>query len=313
MTVVRGIVYDTSGNPVSGRTVRAYRRDTGALLGSATSHDGSAPTGNPYYNNAELLLPLDTVFTDVSPTPKTATVNGTATISSAWSKFGGASANFPNTTSAYVTYGAASAFDWLTLTLESWTIHGHFRVPDTTGAKAIITKGTNNTTQACVLLLVSGTNLQCNIYQSTAFAGVGAIATGVTANTDHHFEVVYDAPNRQFKTALDGAFGSWQSIAASTEYVTANGAQLTLGRYSDAAVPMSGYVDDLEILRGVIAHTSNFTPPAAALQTFQLTPTLALGEYYIDLAGYTGEINVVALDDSGGSTENDLIIRTTGI
>lgn len=313
MTTVRGIVYDTSGNPVSGRTVRAYRRDTGVLLGSATSHDGSPPTGNPYFNNAELLLPLDTVFTDVSPTPKTATVNGSASISSGWSKYGGASASFANSTSDYVTYGAASAFDWLTLTLEDWTIHGWFRVPNVTGAKTIVAKGTNNTTQACVLVLVSGANIQCSIYQSTAYVGVAAVASGVAANTDHHFEVIYNAATRKFKVALDGVFGAEATLAASTEYVTANGGQLTLGRFSDAAVPMNGYVDDLEILRGVKAHTSDFTPPSAALGTWQLTPTLALGEYYIDLAGYAGEINVVALDDAGGSTENDLIIRTTGV
>lgn len=313
MTVVRGIVYDTSGNPVSGRAVRAYRRDTGALLGSATSHDGSAPTGNPYYTSTELLLPMNSAFTDVSPTPKTATVNGSAAISSGWSAFGGSSGNFPNTTAAYVTYGAASAFDWLTRTLESWTISGWLRVPDTTGAKTLIAKGTNNTTQACVLVLVSGANLQCSIYQSSAYAGVGAIAAGVAANTDHHFEIIYNATTREFKVALDGAFGSAQTLAAEANYNTANGELLTLGRFSDAAVPMDGYIDDLTIIRGVQAHTSNFTRPSAALDAFQLTPTLALGEYYIDLAGYTGEINVVALDDSGGSTENDLIIRTTGV
>ncbi len=313
MTVVRGIIYDTSGNPVSGRTVRAYRRDTGALLGSHTSHDGSPPTGNPYYNDTELLLPMDSAFTDVSPNPKTATVNGAATISSGWSAFGGASGDFPNVTTAYVTYGTASAFDWLTRTLESWTISGWFRVPNTTGAKAIVTKGTNNTTQACVLVNVNGTNLQCVVYQSSAYSGVAASVAGVTADTKHYFEVVYNASARTIKVALDGTFGAPQTLAAETEYSTANGAVLTLGRYSDAAVPMNGYIDDLTIIRGVQAHTSDFTRPSAALAAFQLTPTLALGEYYIDLGGYTGEINVVALDDSGGSVENDLIIRTTGV
>lgn len=39
---VSGTVYDSEGQPSAGRTVRAYRRDTGSLLGSATTDSSGA-------------------------------------------------------------------------------------------------------------------------------------------------------------------------------------------------------------------------------------------------------------------------------
>ena len=47
MGVVSGIVKE-AGTPVAGRIVRAYRRDTGALLGEAVSSDGITPPPPTY-------------------------------------------------------------------------------------------------------------------------------------------------------------------------------------------------------------------------------------------------------------------------
>ncbi len=48
MTTISGIVRDSSGEPVAGSTVMAYRRDTGALLGSAVSSDGVTDPPDEY-------------------------------------------------------------------------------------------------------------------------------------------------------------------------------------------------------------------------------------------------------------------------
>lgn len=52
MGVVSGVVYrddDVDGEvPIAGRVVRAYRMDTGALLGSIESSDGVTPTPDGY-------------------------------------------------------------------------------------------------------------------------------------------------------------------------------------------------------------------------------------------------------------------------
>ena len=92
---VVGTVTDALGNPAS-RIVRAYRRDTGAMINSVVPRD---TTGDAYRRFVSLMLHMDgannsTTFTDTSPTPKTVTVNGDAKVSTAQSKFGGASAVF---------------------------------------------------------------------------------------------------------------------------------------------------------------------------------------------------------------------------
>lgn len=43
MPVISGTVFDDTGNPVAGRIVRAYRRDTGELLVETLTSDGTTP------------------------------------------------------------------------------------------------------------------------------------------------------------------------------------------------------------------------------------------------------------------------------
>jgi hypothetical protein len=84
---IEGFVYDGTGQPLDGRTVRAYRDDTGVLLGSGVTGVGGEP-------NSKLHLPLSSDFADVSSTGATATANGGLVIDSHWTVNGLPTARF---------------------------------------------------------------------------------------------------------------------------------------------------------------------------------------------------------------------------
>lgn len=93
----------------------------------AARRDQLWPTlGDAFWSSVSLLLRFDgsdgaTTFTDVSPTPKAMTANGNAQISTAQSKFGGASVYFDGT-GDYLSTPSNSAFAFGTgdFTVETW-------------------------------------------------------------------------------------------------------------------------------------------------------------------------------------------------
>lgn len=321
MPSVSGVVYDASISPVAGRTVRAYRRDTGALLGSAVTGTGVATPGDAAYNSTELLLRCagandSTSFTSEAFTVRT--VNNPSSnvkVKTAVTPIAGTnSAYFNNSTSTYLTVGAAADFNWFSNTTESWTFDCWLYLADVSGTKAIISKGTNNSTMAAPLIYVSGSTLTASVYKSSAYgSGGGATKTGLSATTWQHIMVTYDHTARNIQCAVAGVFGSTGALSASSDFSVPNGALLTLGRYSDAFLPMNGYMAQTRLTRGVVRETANYTPPTVAAYANLYAAATPLGSYSIDLGGYASEVNVVALDDAASPIENDLILRTTGV
>lgn len=86
-----------------------------------------------------------------------------------------------------------------------------------------------------------------------------------------------------------------------------NAEPLRFGRSEYWGAVMNGHLDDIRVTVGVCRYTATFTPPAAELGG-NVDP-LPEGEYSITTA-YTGEVNVLCLDDDAGSLENDLVLRT---
>ena len=64
MATVSGIVSDTGGNPLV-RTIRVYRRDTGALLGSTASSDstGAWSFSDAYTGEVQVVMLDDALGT----------------------------------------------------------------------------------------------------------------------------------------------------------------------------------------------------------------------------------------------------------
>lgn len=222
------------------------------------------PLGNENWAFTEVLLPFEADLLDHGPSSRSVTVNGSVALSAAQSRFGIASAYFPGATADYLSVGTAGQFDFVTRTLESWTIRGWFRVPNTIGFKTLVAKGTNNSTMAALLFFINGTNLGASMYKSSSYGGGGsAIAAGVVANTWQHFELTFHAGTRVMRAFVEGVLGATaDTLVAETEFSAPNGQAVTIGRFSDAFFPFEGYLQGVDILRGICLHTANFTPPA---------------------------------------------------
>jgi hypothetical protein len=263
-----GLSFKLTGIPTAAGTYGATFTATDAL--GATLPTGYVrlttgvppPAGNPNWAYLEALLPFDVDLADHGPLSRSVTVNGSVTVSSAQSRFGVASASFPGTTSDYLSVGTAGQFDFLTRTLESWTIRGWYRVPNTLAVRSLVVKGTNNSTMAALIFIINGTNLAASMYKSSGYgSGGSAVAAGVVANTWQHFALTYDAGTRVLRAFVDGVLGATaDTLVAETNFATPNGQVLTVGRYSDATFPFDGFLQGIEIMRGACLHTANFTP-----------------------------------------------------
>lgn len=314
MGVVSGTVKE-DGDPVAGRVVRVYRRDTGALLGESESSDGEGPT-DTHFGNVSLLLHCDgpnnsTSFTDSSATGRAVTAVGNAKISTTQSKFGGAAAYFDGSGDK-LTIGASSdlALGTGDFTIEAWfyltggqayarLIHfGPFWGDDSAfgiNAKDAdfpgkITFAVHRFSYISSRPCVSTSNVALNAWNHVAVTRASGVLrlfyNGVLESTNSsHVGIPVDA--------------------GSTNYLAIGSATTTSG-----GEDLAGYVDDVRITKGVARYTSSFTPPTVPHPNTDVA--LALGEYIVPVS-FSGEVQVVCLDDAAGTTHNDLIARTTPV
>lgn len=204
--------------------------------------------GDPFWDNVVMLMHFDgangsTTFIDEKGT--TINVVGHAQISTAQSKFGGASGYFDGTG------------DYLTATRSAGLGSGDFTVEFffwTTDAAKL----------QCVLDLRGSSDPYIAITSGTiqvSMSGVDpAISGPILQDTWHHYALTRSGSTcRQF---IDGTqVGSYTTTANFT------GTDTTIGTYvdrrnGDYARHFGGYLDELRITAGVARYTSNFTPPS---------------------------------------------------
>lgn len=297
MPAIGGFVFDSSGAPAD-REIRVYRRDTGALLGKTRSSGGD---GDQHFDKVSLLLHMDgtnggKTFVDSSYLQKTVTAAGNAEISTAKSKWGGASLLLEGS-GDYLSVQEHDDFVFGTgdFTVELW-------VNTTATAEKVLVDQYNNSANSWQFSIKNGT-LQW--YSGGGYALVGS--TPVNTGAWHHVAATRSAGT--LRLFVDGTLDG--TVAHGTDYypkvALGIGAQITS---RNAAYDLPGNVDDLRITKGVCRYTANFTPPTAP---FHDRPSpgrpLVFGEYYFTNP-YAGEVNVVCLDDASAPLENDLILRT---
>ena len=272
MPTISGVVKDAS-NVFAQRLVRAYRRDTGALVGqtlsdpttgaySITTADTSehfvlmhdTADADPYWSSVSIACHFNGTNGSTSIVDEkgsTLTLYGNTQISTAESKFGGASGYFDGS-GDYITAPVGRAPQGTEhFTMEMW-----FYAPSlpASGVKVfaqwLATTGINFelTSAGAVGLFVHGTS---------QYMSGGAVA----ANTWYHLMLLRDAGG--FKCYLDGVkifeFASTVSFNASVLYIGYE--------TSNASRAWYGYLDDFRITRGVARRSANFTPPATAFPT----------------------------------------------
>ena len=213
---------------------------------------------DPHFANVSLLLHLDgsngsTTFTDSSGSPKTPAGSGSAKISTAQSKFGGASLELDGNG------------DYLTVSgFASWNIR---TTPFTVECFARRVPAGNQyflcgAASAAELTTSNAQDFYFGSIGGTLYVGDGATnniaaASLVSDSTFQHVELSFDGTT--YRVFFDGV-----SIASSTTLLKSSSiAAIQIGGRSQESHYHQGWLDEFRITVGEARHTANFTPPDA--------------------------------------------------
>jgi hypothetical protein len=198
---------------------------------------------DPHYNAVSLLLHMDgannsTTFTDSSVNGLTVTANGDAKISTAQSRFSGASASFDGT-GDYLSVGANTGFVFNgDFTIECWAYF----------LSVASNKG---------IFASSGERFGLIRTASTLYwlgsADINGSSVTLVANRWYH--VAASRSGTTLRLFVDGVLAgsgtSSQTPASNTWYIGSD----------QSNEHLDGYIDELRITKGIARYTSNFMPP----------------------------------------------------
>lgn len=213
---------------------------------------------DPLFSNVALLLHFDgsngsTTFTDSSGSPKTVTPSGNAKISTAQSKFGGASLELDG------------SGDFLTATgLSGWNIR---TTPFTIECFARRVPAGN---QYFLCGAASTADLTTSNAQDFYFGTVGgtlyvgdgatnniAVASFVSDSAFQHVELSFDGTT--YRVFFDGVTVASSATLLKNESIAA----IQIGGRSQESHFHQGWLDEFRLTIGAARHTANFTPPTA--------------------------------------------------
>jgi hypothetical protein len=298
MPTISGTVLDDTGAAVAGRVVRAYRRDTGALLAEVLSSDGLS-SADPDFTSVALLLPFDeaenaSTFADAS---NNALSGGIAADSPFVSQLDGpfAGAGCLNLNGGIATVTAASALDLTAGTAYTLEFFIKLNALPTNSGSLVFGWGAGvymDMTTAGAMSFLHGSGQSCGTASTSAWkhVAISALADGTR------------------RTFLDGALIETQNWPGGVDsagmfFGGSNGS-------TGASFRVNAKLAQFRLTIGVARYTAAFTAPDTPFPTG--ASTLGAGDYEITTA-HTGECNVVCLDNAGGTTYNDLILRTTPV
>ena len=264
---------------------------------------------DPYYGAVSLLLHGDgangsTEILDSSVNPKTVTAVGNARISTAQSKFGGASMYFDGSgDKASLSASPEWVFGIQDFTIEAWMylmnggqsyarlMHfGPFWLNDNAwGINAYDADFPGKLT-----------------FASFKLGGRLCVSTSTIAlNTWYHIAVTRQ--NGVFRLFVNGILESTNSsyISDTIEPVGATTNTFTVGSSATTSgdEDMQGYIDDLRITKGVARYTSSFTPPSQPFLNALKVPIITDGLVYnLDVDTYPGSGTTLSDLSGNGNT-----------
>ena len=292
-----------------------------------------------HFSQVSALLHFDgangaTTTTDVKG--NTVTRNGTPTISTTQSKFGGSSAVFTATQSFEVAAGAG-----LQMGAGDFTVEGWIRPNGVTGIQDFLNTFASSASDSGFVFQTNGTAIVGIVYIGASGVSATSASGVIAANTWHHVALVRSGINLYVFVA-----GVLVASVATLGTSSMNAVAQALNIGAEGAVGtssgMAGYIDEVRVTKGYARYTANFTPPTAqfpdaigsvsgivkdssgtpvarTLRAYRRDTGALVGSAVSD--GSTGaysfdfttldELSVVCLDDVAGSVENDLVIRVT--
>jgi hypothetical protein len=218
----------------------------------------AAGATDPNFSNVSLLLHGDgtngsTTITDSSGSPKTVTAVGNAQISTAQSKFGGASIAFDGT-GDYLTVPAGSDFSFP----GDFTVETFLYLNGTPGVYDTITE--IGTYLNGILFRVNGT---ANGYDIIINGTANRIDVVISGNPVSQW--VHLALTRSGSTVRLFVEGTLRGSTTATGTVNSTSGTTRIGFEKDGTSgrELNGYLDEFRITKGVARYTANFTPPTA--------------------------------------------------
>jgi hypothetical protein len=214
-----------------------------------------------------------TTITDSSTSPKTVTANGNAQISTAQSKFGGASIRFDGTGDFLSTpNNAAWNFGTGDLTIEAWVYIAGNSAVDADGSRVAVVCNTWNSASPIsgwfLIILgnasTTGTGLQFSTWNSGNATNEIATTT-ITQSAWNHVAVSISSGTRRL--FLNGTLltSSTTTVGSGSIPAESYGSPLRVGNTQQNSYrwELNGFIDDLRVTKGVARYTANFTPPTA--------------------------------------------------
>jgi hypothetical protein len=206
------------------------------------------------YNNVSLLLHGNgpngsTVFTDNSPTPKTVTAVGNAQISTAQSKFGGASIYLDGTgDGASIASNTAFAFGANDFTIETWV----YPVSVSGNPNLFDTRPSGN--GAWPVIYFDGGRLRYFLNTADRISG----STVLAANTTW-YHIALSRAGSSTKLFLNGTQEG--STYSDSTLLLEGPFALGIDSRNLTSGPFNAYFDDVRVTKGIARYTANFTPP----------------------------------------------------
>ena len=203
-------------------------------------------------NNVSLLLPFDNNFQDFSNNNFAVTANGNAQISSAQSKFGGASAYFDGSGDYLQT---PNLFNFAS---QDWTIEFWLYANTQTDKHIIANVGSG---QDGINIYIDGSsNITYNDGNTTTSVG-----TSYTSYWNQWTHIAVVRSGSTISMYVNGALAG-----TPTTQTPGTNQFLYIGKSGYSGYDFTGYIDDLRITKGVARYTANFTPPGPLLNIGKL-------------------------------------------
>jgi hypothetical protein len=208
-----------------------------------------------------------TTFTDGSLNAFTVTPFGNAQISTAQSKYGGASMLFDGT-GDYLTIPNNTALDLIgsAFTIEAWVYPTILKSDAcrifSTGGGAVGWSATTGIHVNLQLVSLAG-NLKFEISNNTTSPINITTNNSVPINFWTHVAVVYNGANN-VRLFINGQMESFTIATPARPSTNPTAAVATIpGEAGSVTSAFQGYIDDLMVSKGVARYTSSFTPPTA--------------------------------------------------
>lgn len=219
---------------------------------------GSASgTVTPAALNVALLLHFDgsngsTTFTDSSPNARTVTAGGGASISTAESKFGGASGYFDGNGDYLLIDADTIDFDTGDFTVECWVRPTSPPFTDSNPYELLIANDTSSGFASIINedgTVTFGESLVSNLYTTS-----NAVAF------DDWNHIAWTREGGTLRMFINGDLGF---SGTHTTDIPAGDIRIGVDGNSTNTLPLTGYMDELRIVVGTAVYTANFTPPTA--------------------------------------------------